>query len=63
MQAVQPAYAVISVAASNSYGHPHQDALLRISAVGAQILRTDELGHVTVRSDGEKMEVGSDRES
>lgn len=63
LKAANPVYAVISVAAKNSYGHPAQEALTRISAVEARILRTDESGHVTVRSDGQKMEVESERES
>jgi competence protein ComEC len=39
--------------AGNSYGHPHQEALDRISASGAQyLLRTDIDGTITLTSDG-----------
>ncbi len=53
LQAVQPQYAVISVGADNGYGHPHQATLNRLSDVGTQVLRTDELGTILMISDGE----------
>lgn len=40
-----PAFAVISVG-ENNYGHPGEDALERIEASGAEILRTDRLGAI-----------------
>ena len=61
--ACSPIYAVVSVGSKNSYGHPTQEALGRLSKVGAIILRTDESSTVTVRTDGEKMEVLSANES
>jgi competence protein ComEC len=44
---IQPELALISVG-NNSYGHPAQDAMDRIQAAGASILRSDEQGDVTV---------------
>ncbi len=46
LQAVTPQTAVISVGAKNSYGHPTQEALDRLNASGATILRTDQKGTV-----------------
>ncbi len=63
LEACSPVYAVISVGAKNSYGHPTGEAIGRISAVGASILRTDETSTVIIRSDGEMMEVLSSDES
>ncbi|MFA6030217.1 MAG: ComEC/Rec2 family competence protein [Elusimicrobiota bacterium] len=40
---VRPQRAYISVG-KNSYGHPTTDALTRLAAVGAQVLRTDQNG-------------------
>jgi competence protein ComEC len=52
LSAVSPKYAVICVGQDNSYGHPTDAVLSRLSAVGAQILRTDQLGTITFVSDG-----------
>lgn len=50
LQAVAPRIAVISVGAGNDYGHPTPEALTRLAAIGARVLRTDLSGEVTVRS-------------
>jgi beta-lactamase superfamily II metal-dependent hydrolase len=52
LNAVTPEVVIISLGAGNSYGHPHQEALDRISAFGAQYLhRTDIDGTITLISD------------
>jgi competence protein ComEC len=55
--------AIISVGASNNYGHPSADVLRALSLVGAAVLRTDEAGTVIVRTDGVRIEIeaGGDR--
>lgn len=63
LETTSPVYAVISVAAKNSYGHPTEEALSRLSAVGAQIFRTDKLSTVVIRSDGKLVEVLPKNES
>lgn len=58
LQAVAPRLAVISVGATNDYGHPTPEALARLAQVGARVLRTDQDGEVTVRSrDGQPWQV------
>lgn len=54
LAAVRPRLAVISVGANNRFGHPHPDALARLTTVGARILRTDRCGaiRVAVNADG-----------
>ena len=52
LNAVTPEVVIISLGAGNSYGHPHQEAMDRISAFGAQYLhRTDIDGTITLISD------------
>ena len=54
VQATSPEYAVIPVGARNRYGHPDPVVLARLQRAGADILRTDLHGTVTViaRRDG-----------
>lgn len=49
LRAVAPTIAVISAAEDNSYGHPHPDVLARLTAIGADIKRTDELGDIELK--------------
>lgn len=57
LREVMPDYAVISVGKNNSYGHPSEDVLSRLSDADSKILRTDLLGDIAVTSDGEKLSV------
>ena len=52
LEVVRPKEALISVGAHNKYGHPTQDALDRLASVGAEVLRTDQVGTITFESDG-----------
>lgn len=57
LEAVQPQVAVISVGAGNKYGHPSTDVLYALARVGAEVLRTDQVGTVVVRTDGIHIEI------
>lgn len=52
---VSPKYAVISVGVDNTYGHPAEETIIELEKFGAEVLRTDKLGTVTIKSDGEKI--------
>lgn len=54
---VKPEYAIIMAGKDNSYGLPKQKILDRLNKIGAKIFRTDELGTITVISDGKTIEV------
>ncbi len=59
LDAVDPDYAIVSCGADNSYGHPHGETVSKLNAYGVRILRTDELGTITIRSDGEKISLSN----
>lgn len=61
LAAVQPSLAAISVGADNSYGHPAEEALARLEAVGAVIYRTDLHGTIVITSDGTSLTVTTER--
>ncbi len=61
LELISPDYAVISVG-SNNYGYPAKETLDRLAAVGAKILRTDQVGTVTVTTDGKALSVVSERQ-
>ena len=52
LDAVQPGFAIISDGFENSFRHPHPDVVERLHEHRAAILRTDQLGMITIRSDG-----------
>ena len=53
LAAVSPDIAVISCGTGNNYGHPHADAVSRLEAAGAAILRTDWEGTIVLVTDGQ----------
>jgi competence protein ComEC len=61
LDAVHPAFAIVSVGNENSYGNPHPAVIERLERRGVRVLRTDELGLITIRSDGRRLSVDTDR--
>lgn len=53
LRTVAPQYAVISVGAGNSYGHPTEAVLSRLRDAGVTTFRTDMQGEITAVSDGQ----------
>ena len=49
LQQTTPETVLISVGEHNLYGHPAEETLARIESYGAQILRTDQCGTITIR--------------
>lgn len=56
LKEVNPDYAVISVGDDNPYGHPHSETLSRLRDANVTVYRTDELGDIICRSNGESVE-------
>lgn len=51
LKVADPEYAVVSVG-KNSYGHPVPEVLQRYTNIGAKVYRTDKLGNVVIKTDG-----------
>ncbi len=61
LREVMPEYAIISVGTDNSYGHPTEAALSRLSQAGAEIYRTDIHGNIVITSDGKSLEIKTEK--
>ncbi|MEE8131379.1 MAG: DNA internalization-related competence protein ComEC/Rec2 [Vicinamibacterales bacterium] len=61
VDAMSPAVAVVSAGRHNAFGHPNPDVLRRYAEVGAVVLQTPEVGAVSVRSDGRRVVVETQR--
>lgn len=57
LQAVSPRIVVASCGLDNDYGHPHEEVVERVVAIGADFYRTDQDGSVTVVMDENGLQV------
>ena len=57
LKAINPKYAVISVGADNSYGHPTENTLNRLKNNNIETYRTDLNGTIIVSSDGKTIKI------
>ena len=58
---VNPKYAIITVGEKNRYDHPYQKIIDRWENNGAKIYRTDLNGNIIVTSNGDKIEVNTQK--
>jgi competence protein ComEC len=63
LDAIHPAFAVISAGFENSYGHPHPAIVGRLADRHTEILRTDLNGLITIRTDGKHLSVETSHET
>jgi competence protein ComEC len=59
LKKINPDYSIISLGAGNTYGHPHRETINRLNKIGSNIMRTDELGDITITSDGRKLDISA----
>lgn len=52
LKSIKPEISIISVGEGNSYGHPTESVLDRLTACGSEIYRTDVDGTIVVETDG-----------
>ena len=58
---VQPEIAVYCAGLGNQYGHPHEEALVALTQIGAEIYGTDIHGSVVITSDGKSYQVETEQ--
>ena len=63
LEKIKPEIAVISLGEDNEYGHPHTSTLKLLNNIECDIYRTDEDKTVKISTDGENLEVETDRPS
>ena len=61
LAAVQPQLGMVSVGEGNDYGHPDADTLSRLQKAGAQVMRTDTQGTLTLTTDGVSLTLTPER--
>jgi competence protein ComEC len=61
LQAMAPELAIYSAGTDNSYGHPHEEVIERLAAIGVAVYGTDKHGTIQVTTDGVGYEVSVDR--
>lgn len=57
LKEVDAKIAFISAGKNNSYGHPHQETLVRLEKAGCKIYQTTEWGAITLATDGKEVAV------
>jgi competence protein ComEC len=62
LDAVSPMFAAISAGHENTYGNPHPEVLGRLGERGATAYRTDRDGLITIRTNGHRLEVETNRQ-
>lgn len=61
IEAVSPSYGIISCGADNSYGHPHKEIIELINTMNIKAYRTDTQGQITIISDGNNIEIETEK--
>ena len=56
-----PQVALISAGRANPFGHPAQEVVERLGAIGARVFRTDRDGAAVIETDGRSLTVRSMR--
>lgn len=60
---VHPKYAIVSVGKENKYNHPNEEIINRWKSVGAEIYLTSTSGTITIESDGEEIQIITEKET
>lgn len=61
LDSVRPTFAILSAAAENPYGHPHEDVIDSLIRVGAQPLTTAVRGDISISTNGQSISLTTER--
>jgi len=59
--AVAPAVGLISAGRFNAHGHPHPETVRKLYERGVWVFRTDKMGNITLRTDGQRVQIQYER--
>ena len=59
LQKVKPAATILSYGKDNDYGHPHDEVIVNLKAVGSKAYSTAEAGMIVVTTDGNKYSISA----
>lgn len=62
LEQVNPKYSIIMVGEKNTYKLPKQPIIDRIEKIGSEIYRTDKNGNIQIISDGNNLEIKTEKE-
>ncbi len=62
LEQVNPKYSIIMVGEGNTYKLPKQPIIDRIEKIGSKIYRTDKNGNIKIISDGNNLEIETEKE-
>lgn len=63
LEAIQPKVAIYMAGKGNDYGHPHQETITALNAIGAKVYGTDVNGTIVVVTDGETYGVNTNKQA
>ena len=61
LETVRPSVAILSAGADNPHGHPHEEVLASLAAIGAASLLTADRGDISFATDGSSISVTTER--
>lgn len=61
LEQVQPKYSIIMAGKDNNYGLPKEKILQRLKSLDSEIYRTDEVGTIEMTSDGNSIQVATEK--
>ena len=57
LEEIRPTIALVSAGIDNRYGHPHEETVKRLKKYGCKVYSTQDNGAITIKSDGEGMQL------